>query len=55
MSAIGLAIFGVCLLIAGYLLGIWIVWVLGVICLVAGVLFLIFGSFAGVHAGRRPY
>jgi len=52
MSYIGI---GIVLLVLGWLLGISILWILGVIAVVIGLLFFVFsfGEFAG--PGRRPW
>ncbi len=48
-------LFGVVLLIAGFLLGIPILWTLGVILLVVGVILMVFGSMGRAVGGRRHY
>lgn len=46
-------VLGLVLLLIGFLTGIWIIWVLGVIALVLGLLGLAFGMFGHPVAGRR--
>lgn len=48
-------LFGVVLLIAGFLLAIPILWTLGVILLVVGVILMVFGSMGRAVGGRRHY
>lgn len=48
-------LFGVVLLIAGLLLGIPILWTLGVILLVVGLILMVFGSMGRAVGGRRHY
>ena len=53
MSITGVAVFGLALLIAGWLLGIWILWVLGAVALVVAVVMLLFGLVGHPVGGRR--
>ncbi|MCA1672944.1 MAG: DUF6131 family protein [Actinomycetota bacterium] len=48
-------VLGLILLVVGYLLGIQILWVLGVILLVVGVVLLLLGSAGRAVGGRRHY
>ncbi|MHB8340901.1 MAG: DUF6131 family protein [Mycobacteriales bacterium] len=48
-------IFGVVLLIAGFLLKVAFLWTLGIIVLVIGVLLLMMGSMGRAVGGRRHY
>ena len=48
-------VLGLILLIIGFLTGIWIIWVLGVIALVLGLLGLAFGMFGHPVGGRRHW
>jgi len=48
-------VFGVVLLIAGFLLSIPILWTLGVILLVVGVILMVLGSMGRAVGGRRHY
>lgn len=50
-----MVILGIVLLLAGFLLGIYILWVLGIICLVIGLILLALGSFGRPVGGRRWY
>ena len=48
-------LFGVVLLIAGFLLGIPILWTIGVILVVIGLLLMVFSSMGHAVGGRRHY
>ena len=48
-------IFGIVLLIIGFLLGIPILWTLGIILLVVGAVLMLLGSMGRAVAGRRHY
>lgn len=48
-------ILGIALLVLGFLLGIYILWILGIVCLVLGVILLALGSFGRPVGGRRWY
>jgi hypothetical protein len=48
-------ILGIVLLVAGFLLGFYLLWVIGLILLVCGVLFWILGSAGHAVGGRRHY
>jgi hypothetical protein len=48
-------LFGVVLLLAGFLLGIPILWTLGVILLIVGLLLMVFGSMGHALGGRKHY
>jgi len=48
-------ILGIVLLVLGFLLGISILWTLGIICLVVGLILLLVGSIGHPVAGRRWY
>lgn len=48
-------ILGVILLIIGFLLKIAIVWVLGILALVVGLIFALLGSIGHAVGGRRHY
>lgn len=48
-------VLGLILLVVGFLLGIQILWVLGVILLVVGVILLVLGSAGRAVGGRRHY
>jgi Family of unknown function (DUF6131) len=48
-------ILGVVLLVVGYLLGIQILWVLGIILVVVGVILVLLGSTGRAIGGRRHY
>lgn len=46
---------GVVLLVLGFLLGFYLLWVLGIICLVIGLILFALGSFGRPVGGRRWY
>jgi len=48
-------ILGLVLLLIGFLAGIPIVWTLGIIALVAGLILILLGSFGHQVGGRRHY
>lgn len=48
-------IIGIILLLLGFLLGIYLLWVLGVICLVLGLVLFALGHFRGPVGGRRHW
>jgi hypothetical protein len=48
-------ILGIILLVAGFLLGIAILWYTGIIVLVIGLILLLLGSFGHAVHGRRHY
>ncbi|MGH3942692.1 MAG: DUF6131 family protein [Pseudonocardiaceae bacterium] len=48
-------VLGVILLVVGYLLGIHILWILGIILAVVGVVLLLLGSAGRAVGGRRHY
>ncbi len=48
-------VLGIVLLIAGYLLGIPILWTLGIILVVVGVILVLLGSIGHAVGGRRHY
>jgi len=48
-------VLGVILLVVGYLLGIQILWVLGIILVVVGVILLLLGTTGRAIGGRRHY
>lgn len=48
-------VLGLILLVVGFLLGIQILWILGVILLVVGVILLVLGSAGRAVGGRRHY
>lgn len=48
-------ILGIILLIAGFVLGIPILWTLGIIALVIGIVLLVAGSMGHALGGRRHY
>ena len=54
MTIPGVVVLGIALLIAGWLLGIWILWIAGAIVLIAALLMLLFGM-AGHPVRRGPY
>lgn len=48
-------ILGAILLIAGFLLGIYLLWVIGAILLIVGVVLLLLGTAGHAVGGRRHY
>ena len=50
-----MVILGIVLLLLGWLTGIGILWILGVICLIAGLILLALGTWGPGVGGRRHY
>lgn len=48
-------ILGIVLLLLGFLLGIYILWILGIVLLVVGLVLLLLGSTGRAVGGRRWY
>jgi uncharacterized membrane protein HdeD (DUF308 family) len=48
-------ILGIILLVLGFLLGIQILWILGIVALVVGVILMVVGSTGRTLAGRRHW
>jgi 5-bromo-4-chloroindolyl phosphate hydrolysis protein len=55
VALVGYIGIGVVLLILGWLLGIYILWILGIIAIVIGLVFFVLSTGAYAGAGRRPW